>query len=343
VPGSCNIAIVGGYYDHEEEKQARPFVGASGQFLDSLLADAGIQRSECFTTVVFKLRPGDNKLESLCSGPKDASVVRDLPALTKGKYLREEYAPELKRLYSELALLRPNIIVALGPVANWALAGNGAISKTRGTCAISPKVSGVKILGTHDQSTLKIQYHLRAVTVIDLIKAKRESEFPEIRRPQRTLILNPLLLDVEEFYQEHLVPARIISFDVETAAQQVTCISFAPSVDRCLVIPLMDFRFPEARYWMLEDEIKVWSIIRQTLALPCPKLGQNVLYDIQYLWRQHGIPVFGEVHDTMLIHHALYPESQKSLGFLGSVYTNETAWKPLRPKGKHNEKAEDSE
>ena len=32
----------------------------------------------------------------------------------------------------------------------------------------------------------------------------------------------------------------------------------------------------------------------------------------------------------MLVHHALYPELNKGLGFLGSIYMNEPAWKHLR-------------
>ena len=36
--------------------------------------------------------------------------------------------------------------------------------------------------------------------------------------------------------------------------------------------------------------------------------------------------------DTMLMHHALQPESNKGLGFLGSVYTNHSSWKTMRTK-----------
>jgi len=32
----------------------------------------------------------------------------------------------------------------------------------------------------------------------------------------------------------------------------------------------------------------------------------------------------------MLLHHALYPELPKGLGFLGSIYTNEASWKLMR-------------
>ena len=37
--------------------------------------------------------------------------------------------------------------------------------------------------------------------------------------------------------------------------------------------------------------------------------------------------------DTMLLHHALYPEMLKGLGFLGSIYSDEISWKQMRTKG----------
>jgi hypothetical protein len=40
----------------------------------------------------------------------------------------------------------------------------------------------------------------------------------------------------------------------------------------------------------------------------------------------------------MLLHHALYPEMQKGLGFLGSIYSNEPAWKLLRGKAEELKK-----
>jgi hypothetical protein len=39
------------------------------------------------------------------------------------------------------------------------------------------------------------------------------------------------------------------------------------------------------------------------------------------------------LHDDMLLHHVLYPELNKGLGFLASVYCNEFAYKLLRKHG----------
>ena len=61
-----------------------------------------------------------------------------------------------------------------------------------------------------------------------------------------------------------------------------------------------------------------------------PKLFQNGLYDIAFLLRSVGIAVRGATHDTMLLHHALQPESLKGLGYLGSLYSNHGPWKSER-------------
>jgi hypothetical protein len=65
-----------------------------------------------------------------------------------------------------------------------------------------------------------------------------------------------------------------------------------------------------------------------------PKIAQNGLYDLNILWRSYGITVRNFEEDTMLLHHALQPESEKGLGFLGSVYTDEASWKMMRTKSK---------
>ena len=77
----------------------------------------------------------------------------------------------------------------------------------------------------------------------------------------------------------------------------------------------------------------MWEIVKSILASSrIPKLFQNGLYDIAFLWRAAGIPVKGALHDTMLLHHALQPEMKKGLGFLASIYADEGAWKEMRAK-----------
>jgi len=75
-----------------------------------------------------------------------------------------------------------------------------------------------------------------------------------------------------------------------------------------------------------------WKLIHQALAKPVPKLFQNGMFDIQRLL-EVGVRVNMAHEDSMILHHAILPEFQKGLGFLGSLYASESAWKGMRSFG----------
>ena len=60
-PTHTEIMFIGEGPGASEDKQGRPFVGASGKFLDQLLAQAGVTRSEVWITNVVKCRPPGNR------------------------------------------------------------------------------------------------------------------------------------------------------------------------------------------------------------------------------------------------------------------------------------------
>jgi len=325
-----DIAIVGEAWGEQEERQRVPFVGASGWELTRMLEDAGIRRADCFLTNVFNLRPPGNEINLLC-GPK-AEGIRGYPALTKG-YVRREFIPELERLGDEIAEVNPNIIICAGNTPLWALAGVTAISKHRGTTLYSTHtINGYKLLPTYHPAAVLRQWELRPVVVTDLMKAKREAGYPEIRRLKREIWIEPTIEDIERFYNEHIVGCERLAVDIETAGTQITCIGFAPNPRIALVIPFLDTRRKGRSYWPTNaDEGKAWRIVGRVLAdRSIPKVFQNGLYDIAFIYRTRGIITVNAQHDTMLLHHALQPESLKGLGFLGSVYTDESAWKQMR-------------
>jgi uracil-DNA glycosylase len=337
------IAFVGEAWGEHEERERMPFVGPAGWQLNSMLTEAGIRRADCYFTNVFNLRPKPtNKIDNLCATRKE--VRHALPPLSSGKYIRDEFLPELDRLYAELNGVDPNLIVCLGGTAAWAILRDGRISKLRGAVADSPVLPGRKVLPTfHPSYILQGGYEARYVTILDLQKARRECEFPEIRRPQRTIYTEPLPQDLEWFLYNHIVPASFLAVDIETRDNQITCIGFAPSAQCALVLPFEDLRKPTLRYWgSAEAEADAWRWVRKALDTPVPKVFQNGLFDMHRLWRTYGIPVRNAEHDTMLLHHALQPESPKGLDYLGSIYTSESAWKlGIRLKHKGTIKKED--
>lgn len=327
------IAVVGEAWGAEEAKARAPFIGASGQELTRMLSEAGIHRADCYLTNVFNLRPENNEIETLCCPKAEAGAGASMPSLKNGKYVRAEFLPEVARLLDEVRKVRPNVIIALGNTATWAILHNTGISKIRGTVTDAPRV-GSKVVPTYHPAAVLRDWSLRAVTVLDLAKAARESAFPEIRRPERTVYIEPDLADMERYFNEAILPCKILSFDIETSGDQITCIGFAPRADSALVVPFVDPRRPGSSYWSSEElERLAWNYVRRVLNIPQPKVGQNILYDIHFLWRQYGIPVKNVTEDSMLLHHALQPESQKGLGFLGSVYSNEQSWKLLGKRG----------
>lgn len=340
------IMLVGEAWGEEEEKEGQPFVGASGKLLNRMLSEVGIARSECYVTNVFNLRPQPkNDVEYLAGGK--ATALPGYPAIKSGKYIRAEYAPELDRLYREIAAEQPTLIIALGASAAWALLATSGIKKIRGAPATlsGPALTAVgrpvKVLPTYHPAAIMREWSLRVITVSDLHKAKAEAQFPELRRPSRRIWIEPTIADLADFEHRFIAPAAALSVDIETAGDQITCVGFAPSPDLGIVVPFVDPMQRDGNYWRsLVEEVRAWSYVRDWCASTVrntrlgPKkkgIGQNHLYDMNRLWRTVGIELSAD-EDTMLMHHSLQPEMEKGLGFLASAYTNELPWKFMRAK-----------
>ncbi|PYS90924.1 MAG: hypothetical protein DMF62_03730 [Acidobacteria bacterium] len=327
-PADARIAFVGEAPGETEEMIGIPFVGKAGQEFTALLQESGIERSRCYLTNVLWTRPPNNKMESFCVSKKDLPSSYSLPPLSLGKYLHPDLLPELDRLKSELDELRPNLCVALGNTALWALTGSAAIGSSRGTVSSSTLIPGLKVLPTYHPAAVLRNWAWRVVVLQDLAKAKLEMEFPEIRRTERRIKINSGL---EETLLWLLDAQRspILSCDIETEKRQITSIAFATTPSNILVIPFWNKEKPDWSHWNEVEECIVWDEIFHLLSSHPRVLFQNGIYDCQYLWDML-IPIPGFLEDTMILHHSMYPELPKSLAFLGSIYTNDVAWKRMR-------------
>lgn len=342
----ARIAIVGEAPGEQEILLGRPFIGAAGLELNQQLKAAGILRSECFLTNVFDIRPENNDVERLCYDKgEERPLGYSLPALRPGKYFRSEIAlPALERLRSELSTCGPDggpptLVVALGNTALWALCETSGIGKLRGAPLASTLLPGVKVLPTYHPAATLRDYSLGVIAITDFIKARREAEFPDIRRPPRTIYIAETLEDVltYDYYK-----GNSLAFDVETSPKRriLLCLGLAPSPREALVIPFVNQLQPDYSYWSAEDEVQIWKKLREVMSSSHPKVGQNGAYDFQWL-AAHKVQVRNWRADTMIAHHALYPELPKGLAFLGSVYTDEVAWKTMRPRGQQSRKREE--
>lgn len=330
------IALVGEAYGAAEHITGEAFVGSAGQELNRMLRDADINRYDCWVGNVFPFKPENNDIDTLC-GNKAEVLEMDpgykWPPIKQGHYIFPHLLEHPINLRNQIAQLKPNVTVALGNTALWALTKEQPrIGKVRGTVIETPFG---KVLPTYHPAAVMRQFSYRTIAVMDLIKARLESAYPEVRRTPRTIYLEPTLLDLAIFWELHLRHAEMIWFDLETIPKerQITCISLAPSPDVSLVLPFADRRRAGGSYWSSTlEEALAWKWLRMVMGSPIPKCAQNGTYDLQYLW-EAKVSVRNYRDDTMLQAHALYPELPKGLDFLGSIYTNEVAWKTLRPKG----------
>lgn len=337
-PKDATIMIVGEAPGQEEQMFGVPFVGPSGRELDRMLAQAGIDTAKIFKTNVFHCRPDDNNLEHFC-GPK-SEALPGLPPIKPGKFIRAEFLPEYQRLENEIMQVRPNVIVPMGNTSLAALLGRSGIGKVRGTTMMGKL--GFKLLPTYHPAAVLRQWSFRVIVVSDLRKVYDEQAFPEVRIPSRRVLIDPSIQELEMFYENYLAEAEEVAADIETRHGFIRCIGFAPSIDLACVVPFYDRRYPDNNYWRSEsDEIRamkvVWKVLRSRKTV---KVMQNGAYDLQWTWKQFRTPFYNWGVDTTLAHHALYPEMDKNLGFLGSIYTTEPSWKMMRTRS-DEEKKED--
>lgn len=345
------IALVGEAWGAREELFAHAFVGKAGVELARLLAQADLAPAPAMPypseldmiwhwktlreehgieiTNVFNCRPPDNKIDLFFTTAKEG--VPGLPSLRPGKFLIPSLLPHLERLWATLDTLRPNLIIALGNTPCWAILGESKISTIRGTIKMSPRL-GIKTLATYHPAAILYegQWHLRPIVLSDLEKAKREADFSEVRRIERWVHVEPTLDEISNWIDQ---PAEFYAVDIETKVKQISMIGFARSPHDAMVIPFIDENKPDYSYWPTAyEERAAWHLADRALKKPVGKVFQNGVFDLSWLLRW-GFRPTACIGDTMLLHHSLYPEMLKGLGFLGSIYSNELAWKPMRTKG----------
>ncbi len=87
----ARIMLIGEAPGFSEDVQGRPFVGAAGKFLETLLSENGLSRGDVFICNIVKCRPPGNR------GPKPLEV--------------ETCTPYLER---QIQIIRPEFVVTLG-------------------------------------------------------------------------------------------------------------------------------------------------------------------------------------------------------------------------------------
>lgn len=317
---SAVIAVVGDYTSAFDDQALKPFQGAAGQVLDQCLHLAGLIRGEVYLTNVIKSKPSRRAPPKSAAGPCP-EFFHEGKAIFTDTGLRH-----LEELQAELNASGANVIVACGKAASVALAGCKALAARRGY--IHPSVGlnrVVKVIPTHHPSqAMRGNFTYRHMITCDLKKAKRESLFPELNRPDRKLIYEYSSLEEACQWLDYFQGKSPLSVDIEVINFEVSCINLSTRADLGCVIPIAD-------RWTLEEEMVIWRRLDKLLGdTRTTKILQNAIFDIQFMLSRYGLHIAGPIHDTMVGHSCMYPELPKGLGFLGSIYCGSQAyWKDM--------------
>lgn len=193
-PIPARIIIVGEAPGAEEERTGSPFMGASGNELTKMLQEAGINRNECFITNVIRIRPPGNDLSSFIAFKK--KDITPNHTFIRGKHVLRCVDEGVNLLKKEILAVNPNIIIALGNCALWALTEKWGITEWRGSVLASNLVfrddgTAYKILAAYHPAAVLRQWSWRPILVHDLRRAARESKLGSLERPQYAFTIRP--------------------------------------------------------------------------------------------------------------------------------------------------------
>jgi uracil-DNA glycosylase len=111
-----SIMFVGEAPGSEEEQQREPFVGPAGQLLTKIISAMGLKRPDVYISNICKFRPSSGQAQGTSNRP---------PSI-------EELRACLPYIITEIALIKPQVIVALGASAATGLGIEGPVGKNRG-------------------------------------------------------------------------------------------------------------------------------------------------------------------------------------------------------------------
>lgn len=166
-PLNAELFVVGEAPGFNEDKEGKPFGGASGMLLERLLSSLGLGRETVYLTTLVKCKPPDSPPRP----PKPSEVSACRPYLM-----------------AQLQAVDPKVVVAMGDLASRVLTGRKeAVSRIRGRAVpldgryVFPTLSLEKALYTPADRALMISDFSRLPELLD---ADRPSTYETLNVPR---------------------------------------------------------------------------------------------------------------------------------------------------------------
>lgn len=322
-PDLSKIVIVTDFATADDLWKGYPLAGISGNTFNEMLHEAGIIRAECYITSVLKTRPAKDSVLNLFSQNKAEAGREGLHKVINGTYVHPSLPEKIAFVQQEVAARQPTVIVAVGPLAMFALTEvYGSVDTWRGSHLTFISNPSVTVIPTYPVSDINKRWEIRPFAIRDLQRVEAVRTNPQYYTyPAYKFQIRPTFSQVMkqlwDLRSQALHAPLWLSCDVETIARQLSCIGIAWSAREAICIPMLTLG---GNYFPVEQEVAIQQSLRKLLTHPNTKvIGQNFNYDNQHFAKHLGyLPNL--TFDTMLAQHALFPGIPKSLDFLSSMY-----------------------
>lgn len=287
------VAIVGEAPGEEEEKNGRPFIGASGRELDAGLRAAGIDRRRALVTNTMLCRPQvkGNKLDVYLRRLKKEDDTRHAERLaTWEKNGRLGEAPKLVRTPSPMECCRPRLeteianyrnFITLGKVATNIIAGtDGGIMPIRGGMReldATEDTPGRRVMPTIHPAFVLRQQRWRHVFRNDLYKASRHFQGQAEWKPPE-IVYNPSPDQLEAFLKKYPKYAFDTETDwIESLTAKLRCIAIG--TDREVYVVGVEDIKKRFRFYSETAERRIRAILKAFFENPdIVKIGHNCVH-----------------------------------------------------------------
>lgn len=295
-----------------EVREAKGFVGGSGNVLWRMASAAGINPELVNRTNVSKRRPPSDDFGVFYHDPK----VRSQPT--------EELKYWTQLLIAELSHFKPKVFVAVGDESLRAVCPSiKGITKWRGSILDSEVIPGMKVVPIlHPAWIMKMHWEWYYVGIKDLKRVARLANGEELKEPEPNFLINPVIGQALTWLNDIAINYNAEWFiDIETRGDTITCFGLSmPSLfpNSAICIPIQT---TTGAYWTLEEEVQIWVALNKAFQKNSHCSNQNLAYDIDYMLDPYRIEPSGFKFDPMIAHKLCYPELDKGLDFTTSIYT----------------------
>lgn len=336
-PKNAKIMIIGDAPSLHDSNYGVPFSGDVGNILNALLSKAGINREECYITNVVKTRITSIKYGKEIDEPESVfaeskkEVTSEHVTLNR-KIVRKCVADAVEGIHKEILEVRPNVVIALGNVALWAIVGEWGITDWRGSiehCIFNPSIKVIPSIHPRD---ILFQMEWRDIVLVDIRRAFEHSKTVSNNFSIKNMVIGPTFQDVKTWIEDNIKSIELneinhYAFDIENPGGYIDTIGFSYDSNDAFVIPFWnkDAMIP---YFNKDQESEILFLLYKMMTHKnFMGICQNANHEKQFIWSQwFFLP--NVASDTMVNHNVMFPSdgntaNKKNLAFLSSLYCKE--------------------